>query len=578
MKKILKSLLLLSAVTMATGTLVSCSDDDLPAADALFRPIISETDNIEHGLDANNAPYMIIKWDNYTNANEYTIRIEANDGSDTREVKTSELTVRFDNLQYDKEYNISISSANTLTGLTSKPFTLTTTSLDYPTRLATLGASDVIDTQARVHWTGDETMYDELKLYVNATDSLVADTTLNTSAIDAKVFIFKNLKPKTTYRVEAYQEGNYRGKKLFSTVAPENYEGHVIDLRGMEDGATYISTDQIAADVSDNQGEDIVYVLEGGTTYKISGGTAIPSTDKSITFVTGLTLAGNAVFRSGGGITLASGAEVEALNFEKIDFISDKAMPGGDNELPGNTSKNFGGRQVFNLNGVKGTVKNLTFKNCSVQGYRAMVRSQQDGDNINNIVLDGCYLNGLGDQGVFATNNKSGDWRSITMTNCTVTNIVMLCDLRMVTNHLQLNIENCTFCYAPIETTANANTPLLRLGSGNVSLNLKNTLFGPAMASSESAGGDVHMNVAGTAGSIFLNGTLGNSVVEQSYKTNFQWTELGADEPKIYPIEGLTDLGISETELWNKPAGGDFGIKGKVPGVDLSKLGDARWM
>ena len=99
MKNILKSLLLLSAVTMATGTLVSCSDDDLPAADALFRPIISETDNIEHGLDANNAPYMIIKWDNYTNANEYTIRIEANDGSVTREVKTSELTVRFDNLQ-----------------------------------------------------------------------------------------------------------------------------------------------------------------------------------------------------------------------------------------------------------------------------------------------------------------------------------------------------------------------------------------------------------------------------------------------------------------------------------------------
>ena len=44
MKKIIKSFLLLTAITMGLGTFVSCDDDDLPKADALFRPIINEDD------------------------------------------------------------------------------------------------------------------------------------------------------------------------------------------------------------------------------------------------------------------------------------------------------------------------------------------------------------------------------------------------------------------------------------------------------------------------------------------------------------------------------------------------------
>ena len=69
MKKIFKTLLLLSTVTAGTGMFISCSDDDnLTKADALFRPIINASDNIETGLDANNVPYMVIKWDNYTDA------------------------------------------------------------------------------------------------------------------------------------------------------------------------------------------------------------------------------------------------------------------------------------------------------------------------------------------------------------------------------------------------------------------------------------------------------------------------------------------------------------------------------
>jgi hypothetical protein len=68
--------------------------------------------------------------------------------------------------------------------------------------------------------------------------------------------------------------------------------------------------------------------------------------------------------------------------------------------------------------------------------------------------------------------------------------------------------------------------------------------------------------------------------VENSFKTDFTWIDLnttGEGDPKIFPLEGLGELGISESALWKNPTQGIFNIIGKVSGVDLSKVGDARW-
>ena len=572
MKKIIKSLLLLAAVTAGTGTFVSCSDDDdLTTADALFRPIINTDDNIEQGLDDNTIPYMIVTWDNYTSANQYTVKVEAVDGTDTKEITTSETKCRFDNLKYDTEYYVYISSANTETGLTSKPYSVTTTTMDFPTQLSSVSTSDIIDTQVRVKWTGDDTAYDHLRLYKDTDNELVCDTVLTDGINAAQEIIFKGLDPKTTYRVEAFKNDAYQGKKRFSTVASEKYNGVVFDLRGMDASTakSYITTDLIAADVAANPDQDITYVLEGGTEYKISGGTKIPATSGTVKFVTGLTLAGNAKFIHSGGWALNNGEVVGGLYLEKIDIRSDKFAD--DDALAANTAKGFEGRQVFNINGTKATLHNITFKSCTIGGFRAIVRCQADGDNVENVTFDDCIINGIGDQGVVTTNNKKVDMQSITFKNTTVNNIVMLSDLRSTVNTLKFSIENCTFCYAPIETTANANTPMFRLGSGNVALTVKNTLFGPSMASTDSGGGDVHCFKAGVAGSIFVSGTFDNLVVEDSYKTNFTWTDRGTDEPMINPLEGLTEAGMSETELWKDPTKGDFTVIGKIKG------GDARW-
>lgn len=574
MKKIIKSMLLLIAVTAGTGSFVSCSDDDdLTTADALFRPIINEDDNIEQGLDDNTIPYMIVTWDNYTSANQYTVKVEAVDGSDMKEITTDATTCRFDNLMYDKEYYVYISSENTQTGLKSKPYSITTTTLDYPTNLSTLSTSDIIDTQARVKWTGDDTHYDHLKLYKDSDDELVCDTVITDDINAAMEIIFKGLDPKTTYRVEAYSNDAYQGKKRFTTVASESYDGVVFDLRGKSasEAKNYITTDQIAFDVAENPDQDITYVLEGGFEYKISGGTKIPATKGTVKFITGLTLAGNAKFTHSGGWALNNGEEVNTLHIEKIDIRSDKFAD--DEALAANTAKGFEGRQVFNINGTNATLHNIIFKSCTIGGFRAIVRCQADGDNVENVTFDDCIINGIGDQGVVTTNNKSVDMKSITFKNTTVTNIVMLCDLRKTVNKLAFTIENCTFCYAPIETTANANTPMFRLGTGNVALTVKSTLFGPSMASTGSSGGDVLLFKPGVAGSIFVAGEFDNLDVADSYKTNFIWTDRGTDEPVINPLEGLLEAGMSETDLWKAPDKGDFSIIGKIP----STLGDPRW-
>lgn len=573
MKKIFKTMLLLAAVTTGMGTIVSCSsDNDLPKADALFRPIITESDNLELGLDDNNVPYMIVKWDNYTSADQYTVRAVPVDASvPAKEITTSELTCRFDNLEYDKEYFVYISSANTTSGLKSKEYNITATTPDFPTKLITPTTTDLIDIQARISWAVGTT-YDKLVIIKDSEDETIGEVEVSDEENAAGEKIIGGLEPKTTYRVEAWKDGNYQGKKRITTAAADVFDGVVFDLRSLseDEAKNYITTDRIAADVAANPDEDIVYVLSGGTTYKIAGGTAIPATNKTIRFVTGLTLAGNAQFISGGGFAIAKGADVYGLTFEKVDFISDKFADA--DAIAAYNKKDFGGRQVFNINGVKSTLSNLTFKNCSMQGYRAVVRSQADGDNITNVVMEGCLVNGIGDQGVLTTTNKKGVWKNVVLKNCTFTNIVMLCDFRSATvkNNLplEMTVENCTFCYAPLEAS-NANTPLFRVAD-NTTITVKNTLFGPAMAS-------VKPYNASDMGSVFVTG--GPTVdVEQSYKTNFGWTTIGeGDAATTYPMEGLSDLGISEKALWSNPSAGVFSIIGKVSGVNFSQLGDARW-
>ena len=479
MRKIYKTMLLLLAATAGMGTFVSCSDDDdLAKADALFRPIITD-DNIEMGLDDNLVPYMNVKWDNYTDANQYTVSVEPADASVApKTITTSELSCHFDGLEYDKEYFVYISAANTTTGLSSKAYSLTAITPDYPTSLATIQTTDIIDIAARVRWTPG-VYYDRLRV-LDDDGEVVTEVALTEEDNAAAQKVVYGLSPKTSYRVEAYAGDSYKGKKRFTTAASENFSGEVIDLRGLDEdkawkwfstgsGSAYANTlDSLIK--TEYQDKDITVVLEGGTRYRIST-IELPATAGTITFVTGLSLAGEAQMGVEGNFRVAGSSKVNGIVFNKVAFTDTDGKP--------RTDSHYGATYIFNLNQADGNIGTLKFQDCSIKYKRGICRIQT-GATIENVIIDNCVIDSISGYGITNADNAKADIQNIKITNTTVSNAEKIC---VGTKGLQPNslvVENCTFVY----TVADAK-PFFDFKSGNWStfkdkFIFKNCLIGMA--------------------------------------------------------------------------------------------------
>lgn len=571
-KKYFAMMLLMASTSLA---FIGCSDDDnLGEAPRLFRPVAS--------LDAqkNN---LVVTWSKIPGATEYSLTLfkavdMQPDGTYSavkyKEATTSDVSYTFDNLEWDEKYGITISCKNDTKG--SEEYKTPLTTINYPSKLSKV---KTIDNAARLTWVNTASSSDVIKAIVaipegsTSEEERIVKTVKEEEDLEGS-FDVLGLKPATAYTFYAYKDAEvfdnttYAGK-LSATTSEQSdfdtqYGGNYIDIRNWdpEEAADTLKSPEFAAMLK----EGITVILRGEQDYKVNNTVVF---DKSVNFVTGPTLGGNARFISSGGMQCAKGANVARLSFNDIDFYSDKAL--GDNAVATNTDKGFGGRQVFNENGTSSTLGEILFKGCHIEGYRAVVRAQAANDNINKVTFDGCVINGIGDQGIVTTNNKKSELQEISFTNSTLTNIVMVCDLRSTASAPSLNVTNCTFCYAPMETTENTNTPLFRLGSNAVKLNISNTLFGPSMASEGSAGSTIITNTAGTAGSIFVDNQDAEISSPHSYMTNFQWTVV---KDKTYPISTLIGTGMSETELWTDPANGNFRINKSV-GED--GIGDPRW-
>lgn len=567
---------LFSAITasLCLTALVSCSDDKTDGdAPRLFRPVAT----LE--VSGNN---VITTWENIKEATNYELTLYRVTGTDEADnniyepvqtVTTNSSPYTWENLNWDEKYKVVIKCTNA-----SK------SSLNYETNdvnvnyLSSLTAIKFIDNAVRLSWKTDGDVIRSIKAVPTTdADAPTVSAQVNSSTFANGYVDLYGLRPETAYNVYAYKDSEtqdnstYAGRMAGTTKAVSNFDekygaGNWVDIREWDDKE---SKDTLkSAEFWAAIPEGAAIILKGEQEYKVNNSIKF---NGSYTFVTGPTLGGNARFISSGGLTCATGASIQKLQFEDIDFISDKAMPEGGNEIATNTEKGFGGRQVFNNNGTNSTVEELVFKNCTMTGYRAIVRVQNANDAINKVSFKGCTINGVGDQGVVTTNNKAADWRSVTFDDCTITNIVMLCDLRATAGEMTFTVKNCTFCYAPIETTANKNTPLFRFGSNGVTLNIQNTFFGPSMASTGSTGDDVQTYHAGTAGSILLDNQAAPVSASHSFKTQYDWTLIGE---ATYPIDGLTELNMTETDLWKAPAEGDFTIIGNV---GESGIGPSKW-
>ena len=565
--KLQKYLIIMLLAATTTGFLSSCSDNDNKGdAPRLFRPIAS--------LETNNNT-ITATWDNISGATSYNLTLYKVTGTDeagdniyevvtTASCKQSPYT--FTDLAWDEKYMVEINCEGD--SKSSKTYNTKDVNVSYPTSLKQV---KTIDNAARITWDLSGVTIKAI-VAVPEDDGEEIVKTVSSSAYNAGTIDVTGLQPSTKYTFYAYSDSEnftnstYAGKVSGTTSKPVDFDaeygaGNWIDIRDYDENQAKdtLKTTEFWEQVKDGS----TIILRGDFDYKVNNSYAI---NKSVRFVTASTLGGNARFVSSGGLTLAKNVTVDFLEFKDVDFYSDKAL--GDNKVKpisegGGNAPGFGGRQVFNINGTKSTLKKISFSGCHIEGYRAIVRCQADGDNVNEIIVDNCVINGVGDQGAFTTNNKNVDLKSITLKNSTLTNIVQLCDLRKTTGDIDFNISNCTFCYAPIEKIDNANNPLFRInGNANtVKLNVYNTLFGPSL-STDGGTSNIKPYEAGVSGSIFLNAsetTLPS--VTKSFKTNFTWTVVAE---KTYPLDGLQELSLDEKELWNSPATGEFKITGQV--------------
>ena len=577
------AIMLLAATT--TGFLGSCSDNDNKGdAPRLFRPIAS--------LETSNNTIKAT-WDNISGATSYQLtlyRVAGTDEAGENEyepvttVTCESSPYTFTDLAWDEKYMVEISCSGATSS--SKSYITKDVNVSYPTSLKNV---KTIDNAARITWDLSGVKIKAIVASPDLTeiDGLVIEPiikTITTAQYEAGTVDIYGLVPEIKYTFTAYSDSEefnndtYAGKLSGTTKTPDNFDekygaGMWIDIRDYEEKTAKdtLKTSEFWEQITDG----MTIILRGDFEYKVNNSVPL---NRSVRFVTASTLGENARFISSGGLTLAKNSQVEFLEFKNVDFYSDKAIPDGGYEVATNTDKGFGGRQVFNENGTSSTLQKLTFDGCHVEGYRAMIRLQGNNDHVNNITIKNCTINGIGDQGVITTNNKAQDLQSITIKNSTITNIVMLTDLRKTAGDLAFTIENCTFCYAPIETNVNANTPMFRFAGNENTINLtvSRTVFGPSMYAGGN-GGNITTYKAGTVGSIFINpGTATLVSAANSYKTNFTWTEIGAGEAaKTYPIDGLLEAGGNETYLWTAPSNGEFRYAITMP---EDNIGDPRWL
>ena len=453
--------------------------------------------------------------------------------------------------------------------MSSKPFTLTTTSLDYPTSLSNLSATDIIDIAARVRW-AEGVNYDRLMVYKDSNDSLVAELPLSLDDNIAAQKIIENLEPRTTYRVEAYSGSDYKGKKRFTTAASEKFSGEVVDLRGLDANTAWkwfsVGSGSSFANTLDSliktqyQDKDITIVLEGGTRYRIST-IELPATTGTITFVTGLSLAGEAQMGVEGNFRVAGGSTVGGVIFDKIALTDTENKPRTDNH--------YGATYVFNLNQSDGNIGNLEFHNCSIKYKRGICRIQTAA-SIQNVIIDNCIIDSISGYGITNADNAKADIQNVKITNTTVSNAEKIC---VGTKGLQPNslvVENCTFVFTVADTK-----PFFDFKSSNWAafkdkFTFKNCLIGQAGRSK--AEGEL-----ATTGITGWSGDLQPECDELYFTSDLLWQPTSEEDPAPKAAFPGTTLSSNTAQTFKNAMESNFQIITDELGGTKPTPGDPRW-
>ncbi|WP_291540468.1 DUF5123 domain-containing protein [Bacteroides sp.] len=551
MKHIFNIKTLLLSLLLGVGTLItSCNDDDdVMKADALFRPIIGET--------TIGGQWIELEWDRYTGAERYVLTLAGKAVGQTdslkMEVETDTTFYRFEGLEYDTDYLIKIKSIGN--GLESKYYVVPTiTTTDYPTKLKGVQA---IDNKALVAW--DDAGYTTLNLVQVVTSEgstqseevEIANRALTNEEQVSRQVIFDNLEPSCNYIVRAYINGTYQGKKVFSTAAPEVFEGAVSNLRDIPEEEAYdMLTSSFYEDlVAEYPDQDITIVLAGGQKYEMTG-LKLPATTGTIKLITGLSLKGNAIMEVASNYDIAG--NVGGFIGEKISFIDHANAP--------KSSGNFGGTYLFNLSVSDTKIGTMKFVNCNIKYKRGICRIKTGAD-IDNFIIENCVIDSIGGYGITNADNGDADILNIKVTNSTFSH----CEKLFVSTKPSAKLvnsfyaENCTFIYnMKIGDNYMFDFNKMKFSSDPT---LKNCIFGPG-------GKD------GKAGAISGYRGEGSLTVDNCFATkDITWfIAEGADAPSA-PIE-MNSTGADTNGTFENAANNNF----KLLINDLKNVaGDPRW-
>lgn len=523
------------AITLCAGFFASCDDDDdQGGADRLFRPQVTKT--------TVGGTYFTTEWDRYEGASHFDLQLSVDSFKTIlQEAQTDTIVYTFEGLDYDTEYQYRIRSVGN-SGIQSEYFVAKDVkTVDFPTYLQSPSDMDVIDTEVRVKWIYAD--YDELKVYDSDNELLDVIEVTDEDNLN-KELIVGHLEPSKTYRIMAYKDGNYQGKRTYKTAASQEFTGDVIDLRELSDEENYsIITPEYVAALATDHPNGVTVILKGGTTYNIAKEISIAS---DVTFITGLSLKGYAEMAIDNSFVVPSGASVDNIRFEKVFFT--------EGVTKSKTSSNFGGTYVFNFNKSGAALGKLTLENCIIKYKRGVIRMQTQ-VTIDEITMNNCVVDSIGGYGVINNGNDASYIGDIKVANSTFSHAEKLFVGGKALGINSISLEKITTCYAP------KGASYILDYNGNAvpgGISVKSSVFGPGW------GSDVHG----------MRSKASNIIVDRNYRTNdLTWIiPEGGTEPTA-PMD-LETLNLSATELFKNPDISDFTVTDERI---KDKMGDPRW-
>ena len=530
-KALIYSLYCLSLLIYA-GTFTACEDDDdLGTPDRLFRPIIQE---VTYGGD-----WVRAEWKKYENVENFHLEISADSfESIAADALTDTTFYTFENLEYDTEYYLRIKAVGA--DLESDYFVnerIKTS--DYPTQLEPV--ANIIDTKVRVAWT--EAVYDSL--VVSRNDTLVTSVELSEADNANKQVVISELTPETGYIVRAYTGGKYMGKQGFSTHAAQIFDGEVFDLRDYSsEEAYFMLTQELFDEFAVNYPDGVTVILEGGTEYELDGGRM----SSSVSFVTGLSLDGNAIIRVKGNFDFpeSGDASVGKYSFTNITFTDHP-----------DKFQDYGSTYVFNF-GTPGHVDSLLFDGCEIRYKRGVVRIKTAA-SVGVFSMNNCIVDSIGGYGVFNLDNGAAGANEIKFTNSTITHVEGYI-VRASKTDIQprsLLFENVTTCFAPEGGRYFFDMDKKTFDEG---IEINNCFFGKGW------GDDVTVRGLRSASSAVS--------YSKSYKTSDLVWDVNAETMEVqYPME-LSDLGEDIYAVFEDPDNNNYRV---INNTVKNSAGDPRW-